>query len=112
MRKSLLALVFASIVLLAGTALADPITITGTYGGNPYSATITVTSTTATLDLTGLGTTNAVAIHVVDGNHQHPVTVSLTSFTGTGFTGGAGNPGLHRPGFPGLHLHPGAAPTL
>jgi hypothetical protein len=88
MKKSLLVLAIAAIVLMAGTAMAT--TINGTYGGQNFSATISISGNSASVSLTGPANwkTDMVGIQLGGG-------ITGATLTGgpTGWTGGQGNIG-------------------
>jgi hypothetical protein len=89
MRKSLLVLTLAALVLIAGTAFAD--TIYGTYGGQNFSADVSVSSTQVTLTLHGPAnyTTDMVETNAIDGASS----ATFTAPSGSGWTvGGIGKP--------------------
>lgn len=67
MYRKLAVLALAAVVMMmAGTAMADSVTLTQTIGGNTITAIVSLTGQTATLDLSGIGFVNQVAIHVAD----------------------------------------------
>ncbi|MGH9642671.1 MAG: PEP-CTERM sorting domain-containing protein [Terriglobales bacterium] len=89
MRKSLLAIAVAALVLTAGTAFAD--TIYGTYGSQSFSADVSVSGTQVTLTLHGPTgyTTNMVETNII--NNADGATFTAPSGSGWS-TGGIGKP--------------------
>src|SRR5512147_1250326 len=65
MNKGLLLAVVAAILVMAGTAMADPVTLTQ----GSFTATVNVVGNTATLTFGGLNSdfTDQVAIHIANG---------------------------------------------
>lgn len=65
MKKSLVFVVLAAVVVMTGTAMADPVTLTQ----GSFTATVNVVGSTATLSFGGLDSyfTDQVAIHVANG---------------------------------------------
>jgi hypothetical protein len=84
-KKTLLVLALAAVVMMAGTAMADPVVLTQTFGTGTVTATINISGNTATLELAGNGFTDQVAIHVTD-NATSAVLAPIS-----GWTGGQGN---------------------
>ena len=86
MQKSFVVLALAAVVMMmAGTAMADSVTLTQMVGSNTVTAIVSLTGHTATLDLSGGGFVNQVAIHVANN------VASLSSSTvPSGWTGNLG----------------------